>query len=258
MPALVSLTRRGFLAGTALQVSLAAASAQTVGSRILVYTRNGKGYVHDNISSSVAAIRKMGAENAFAVDAGDDPAVFTDANLKSYKAIVFSNSNNEAFTSDTQRDAFERYIEAGGGFAGIHSASGSERGWPYYWSILGGSFLRHPKFQKFTIRVKDPNHPATHGMASSFEWEDECYFLHFMNPDLHPLLVTDLSKLDDPDRAKYPRGLVGDAMPLAWTLRQDGSRQFYTSLGHTKESYSNPLLYNHILGGILWAMGEKR
>src|ERR1700723_925965 len=126
-----SVTRRGFMVGTALQVSLSAASAQSDANRILVYTRNGQGYVHDNIASSVAAIRKMGAENAFAVDATDDPVVFADATLKPYKAIVFSNSNNEAFTSDAQRDAFERYIKAGGGFAGIHSASGSERNWPY-------------------------------------------------------------------------------------------------------------------------------
>ena len=95
-------------------------------------------------------------------------------------------------------------------------------------------------------------------MSATFEWEDECYFLEFMNPDLHPLVVTDPSKLDDPGRAKYPRGLVGDAMPLAWTLQQDGSRQFYTALGHKKQDYSNPILYNHILGGILWAMGEKK
>ncbi|MGA2195913.1 MAG: ThuA domain-containing protein [Bryobacteraceae bacterium] len=258
MPPLPSLTRRGFLAGTALQVSLVGVSAQSGAGRILVYTRNGTGYVHDNISSSVAAIRKMGSENAFSVDATDDPVVFADATLKPYKAIVFSNSNNEAFTNDAQRDAFQRYIKAGGGFVGIHSASGSERQWPYYWSILGGKFLRHPKMQKFLIRVKDPNHPATKGMSATFEWEDEPYFLEFMNPDLHPLLVTDPARLDDPQRAENPRGLVGDAMPLAWTLRQDGGREFYTALGHKKEDYANPILYNHILGGILWAMGERK
>ena len=75
--------------------------------KILVYTRNytpdGKGYVHDNIKASVAAIRKMGKENGFAVDVSDDPNVFTDANLKQYKALVFSNSNNEAFATDEQR-----------------------------------------------------------------------------------------------------------------------------------------------------------
>ncbi len=228
--------------------------------RVLVYTRNfvtnGKGYVHDNIASSVAAIRKMGAENGFAVDASDDPGVFTTANLKKYRVLIFSNSNNEAFQNDAQRDAFKAFIHAGGGFVGIHSASGSERSWPYYWSVVGGKFLRHPKLQKFTIRVADADHRATKDLPASFEWEDECYFHEFLNPDLHPLLVTDPSKLDDPARAQHPCDLVGDALPLAWCLKADGGRAFYTALGHKKEHYTNPLLARHILGGILWVLGD--
>src|SRR5437667_9708729 len=87
--------------------------------RVLVYTKNqiGKGlYVHDNIPASIEAIKKLGAENDFAVDASDDPAVFTDANLKRYKALVFSNTNNEMFDNDDQKAAFQRFIRAGGGF----------------------------------------------------------------------------------------------------------------------------------------------
>lgn len=139
--------------------------------RILVYTRNytpdGKGYVHDNIASSVEAIKKMGAEKSFAVDVTDDPAVFTDTNLKQYAAIVFSNSNNQAFSSDTQRDAFKHYIESGGGFVGIHSAAGSERDWPWFWSMLGGKFAAHPKMQTFTVQVVDPQFPAAKGLPGA-------------------------------------------------------------------------------------------
>ena len=241
-----------------LLLSLVAIFGYAADRKVLVYTRNftpdGKGYVHDNIQASVAAIRKMGSEAGFAVDASDDPAVFTTRNLKQYQALVFSNSNNEAFANQAQRDAFKAYIDNGGGFVGIHSASGSERAWPYFWSVAGGRFLRHPAFQKFTVRVKDATHASTKHLPPSFEWEDECYFLEYMNPDLHPLLVTDTANLKDPDRAKYPRGLVGDSMPLAWTLRIGPGRAFYTSLGHTKESYANPILYKHILGGILWSM----
>jgi type 1 glutamine amidotransferase len=228
--------------------------------KVLVYTRNftpdGKGYVHDNIASSVAAIRKMGAENGFAVDVSDDPKVFTDANLRQYAALVFSNSNNEAFENDAQRDAFQRYIRAGGGFVGIHSASGSERSWPYFWSVLGGKFVRHPKFQPFTVRVKDANHPATKDLPKTFEWADECYYLDHLNPDIHPLLVTDPAKIEDPQKATYPGDRFGDALPLAWYQKFDGGREFYTALGHKKEDYENPLLSKQILGGILWAMGK--
>src|ERR1019366_4893997 len=148
--------------------------------------------------------------------AGRKVLVYTPPNLNQYQALVFSNSNNEAFANQAQRDAFKAYMESGGGFVGIHSASGSERDWPYFWSVAGGRFQRHPAFQKFVVRVKDPNHASTKHLPASFEWEDECYFLEYLNPDLHPLLVTDPAKLKDPERAKYPRDLVGDSMPLAW------------------------------------------
>jgi type 1 glutamine amidotransferase len=251
---------RSFLGLILLATLLPGARPATVAPKgaVLVYTRNGKGYVHENIADGVAAIRKMGTENGFAVDSTDDSSVFTDAGLTPYKALVFANSNNEAFDTQEQRQAFQRYIRAGGGFVGIHSASGSERNWPYYWQILGGKFLRHPKLQPFTVRVADPNHPATKGLPASFLWEDECYFIGYLNPNIHPLLVTDPGKLDDPERSKYPATLLGKSMPLAWYMQEDGGREFYTALGHKKEHYANPILCQHILGGILWAMGEKK
>ncbi len=244
-----------------LLTPFAAALAPAAEKRILVYTRNytpdGKGYVHECIATSVEAIRKMGRENGFTVDHSDDPAVFTVDNLSKYSALVFSSSNNEAFSDDSQRKAFESYVRAGGGLVGIHSATGSERNWPTFWHIMGGKFLRHPKMQKFTLRVKDSTHPATRTLPATFEWEDECYYNEHINPAMKVLLVTDPAKLDDPKKAEYPGDRFGDSLPLAWYLTEDNTRRFYTALGHKKEHYSDPLLYNQILGGILWAMGGK-
>jgi len=244
-------------------IMLPSFAAQTAPKpRILVYTRNytpdGKGYVHDNIAASVAAIRKMGDEAGFAVDASDDPGVFTGENLHQYAALVFSNSNNEAFSDDAQRDAFKHYIEGGGGFVGIHSASGSERDWPYFWSVLGGKFAAHPHQQAFTVRVTDPDFAAAKGLPAQFTWTDECYFLDHLNPDIHPVLVTDRTKLAtlEPmtiDVTKFPVDL-----PLAWYQEFDGGREFYLALGHNKEDYENPLLYGIIKNGILWAMKPGR
>jgi len=240
-----------------VSLSGSSSSAGLTEKHILVYTRNGKGYVHDNIQSSVEAIKKMGAENGFAVDVTDDPLFFADSTLKQYKALVFANTNNEAYLNDSQRNAFKHYIESGGGFVGIHSASGSERDWPYFWSVLGGKFVRHPHQQVFLVRVKDANFPATRKLPATFEWKDECYLLDHLNPDIHVLLVTDRTKLDDPDKAKHPDEGFGDSLPLSWYHDFDGGREYYLALGHNKADYSNPLLYNQILGGILWAMGGK-
>ncbi len=235
--------------------------AATAQQKVLVYTRNftssGKGYVHDNIAASVAAIRKMGNEKGFVVDVSDDPSQFTLQNLKQYAALVFSNSNNEAFSDEAQRSAFKGYIESGGGFVGIHSASGSERNWPYFSSVLGGRFAAHPKMQAFSVRVVDPEFPAAKSLPPEFQWTDECYFIDHLRPDLHFILVTDRSKLAALEAMKIDVGSFPNPLPLAWYHEFDGGREFYLALGHNKEEYANPILYGIIENGILWAIKAK-
>jgi uncharacterized protein len=230
-------------------------------SKVLVYTRNhvtnGKGYVHDNIATSVEAIRALGAEHGFGVDATDDPQVFTPEKLKQYKVIVFSSSNNEAFENDSQRDAFRGFLRRGGGLVGIHSATGSERAWPYFWSVMGGKFIRHPKLQKFTVKVHDTKHPITAGLPATFKWEDECYLFSNMNPDVKVLLSADPSELEDPKKDSEPGQMRDGRYPLAWYHTIDGARVFYTGLGHKKEHYTEPLLRGQIANGILWVMRQE-
>jgi type 1 glutamine amidotransferase len=128
--------------GLSLLLCLLAGSllaADTPG-RVLVYTKNEKAgkYVHDNVAASAEAIRKLGAEHGFAVEVSEDANVFTDQNLKRYQAVVFSNVNNEIFDNEEQKAAFQRYIRGGGGFVGVHSATGAMRNWPWYWALVGG------------------------------------------------------------------------------------------------------------------------
>jgi type 1 glutamine amidotransferase len=228
--------------------------------RVLVYTRNhtpdGKGYVHDNIAACAAALRQLGRQNAFEVDVSDDPAVFTDASLARYRAVVFANSNNEAFASDAQREAFQRYIRKGGGFAGIHSATGSERQWPWYWQLVGGSFAWHPPLQPFTIRIVDRSHPSTAFFdKDTWPWEDEFYTHKERVTGVRVLLAGELSSLKNPGTA--PAGLeLPDPYPLAWCREFEGGRSWYTALGHKKEHYKDPLFLKHLQGGIEWAMGR--
>jgi len=229
--------------------------------RVLVYTRNytpdGKGYIHDNIATSVEAIKKMGAESHFAVDSSDSPEVFTDNNLRKYAAIIFANSNNEAFTSDDQRAAFKRYIQSHHGFVAIHSASGSERSWPYFWQVVGGKFVEHPRLQTFTVHVADPAFPAAKGLPADFDWTDECYFTDHLNPDIHPFLTTDRTKLSGLEKMRTDANSYRNPLPLAWSHTFDGSREVYIALGHRKQDYANPILYNLIRRSVLWSIGRK-
>ena len=90
-------------------------TAQLKNKHVLIFTKNGKGYVHENIPASVAALQKLGIENGVTTDTTTNSALFTDGNLRKYDAIIFSNTNNDVFDTEEQKVAFMRYIQAGGG-----------------------------------------------------------------------------------------------------------------------------------------------
>jgi type 1 glutamine amidotransferase len=126
--------------------------------RVLVYQKNGKGFVHDNLAASAAAIRDPGQEIGLGVVVSTNPAIFADATLQKFQALIFANSNNEAFENDEQRAAFKRYIQHGGGFVGIHSSTGSEPQWPYFnkcreQNFFGTAHCRSSP-SRFPIRVR--------------------------------------------------------------------------------------------------------
>ena len=224
---------------------------------LLIYTRNGEGFVHDNIEASVAALQKLAKENDYQVQVTDDPEFFTPTNLKPFDCIIFSNTNNEAFISQPQREAFKNYIESGGGFVGIHSASGSERDWPWFWAMVGGKFVRHPALQEFELKVIDHENPATSFLGETWKWEDEVYYLDHLNPDIHVLLAADLRTVEDDTKYDFHQNRFDDYTPIAWVHEYAGGRQFYTALGHKQVYYSNPEFLQHLLGGIKWVLQDN-
>ena len=224
-------------------------------ARVLVYTKNGEGYVHENIASSVAMIEKMGEQHGFEVEASDDPAQFTRGNLRQYDALIFSNTNNETFDTDAQREALQWYVRQGGGVVGIHSVSGSERDWPWFSRLIGGNFERHAPIQDFTAEVIDHAHPSTSFLPDRWEVEqDECYFLSELSPNINTLLAADLETVEDDALDEYPSDTFGRSFPIAWYQQFDGGRQWYTSLGHRSAHYEDSQFMRHVLGGLQWVV----
>jgi uncharacterized protein len=222
---------------------------------VLIYTRNGPGYVHDNIPASVDCLKHICRQNHWNCTTTDNPAVFTPEILRTFDVLVFSNTNNEAFNTETQRNAFQDYIRSGGGFVGIHSACGSERDWPWFWANLGGKFIRHASHQKISLVVIDANHPSTRHLPAVWDWhEDECYYLDNLNPDIHILLAADLTKIQDDEKNQYPGRVFGDYFPLCWHHQFEGGRQWYTAIGHYPDDYQDENFIKHLTGGIRWAM----
>ncbi|SFQ02142.1 ThuA domain-containing protein [Parafilimonas terrae] len=222
--------------------------------KVFVYTKNGKGYVHDNIAAAARCIQELGAQNGFAVDVSDDPAKFNDDNLKQYNALVFTSTNNDVFDNDAQKLALMHYIQAGGGFVGIHSVTGTERNWPWFKRLVGGTFERHAKHQPFTEIVIDHNNPSTSFLPDTWKRDDECYYTKEINPDIHVLMVHDLSTVDD----KGKPVIYGNTFPSVWCHEFDGGREWYTSLGHDSTTYKEPEFRKHIMGGLQWVLSKQK
>ena len=229
-------------------------------SVVLVYTRNGKGYVHDNIASAVNCVQDLGAANKFTVEVSDTPIVFTEANLKKYNLLIFTSTNNDVFDTDDQRVAFRRYIEAGGGFVGVHSVTGTERNWKWFKMMLGETFAWHAKFQKFTVKNIDPSHPSMKDVPAKWEREDECYFGKELYPGMKVLMVHELSSLqtDQADQVQKNSGPFVDYYPAVWYQHFEGGNIWITTLGHSKESYQDPVYRNHLLQGIRYIANEYK
>ncbi|MFD2571302.1 ThuA domain-containing protein [Spirosoma soli] len=226
--------------------------------KVLVYTKNGKGYVHDNIPNAVQCIQRLGQQYGFKVDVSDQPTVFTEDNLKQYTTLIFPSTNNDVFDTDAQRLAFRRYIEAGGGFVGIHSVMGTERNWPWFKRMIGGTFAWHPPFQKIRINVIDTKHPSMQGLPKVWEKEDEFYFTKEMSPGPTVIMANDLTSLDgrEPEKVKTFGGSYTHLYPSAWYYNFDGGHTWCTTLGHHKKDYEDPTFVQHIFQGIRYVVGQ--
>ena len=233
-------------------IFLASCKDESTGSsrskRILVFAKTAA-FRHSSIPNGKTAIQKLGKDNDFDVDTTEDAAVFTEDNLKKYGAVVFLNTTGDVLNYK-QEAAFERYIQAGGGFVGIHSASDTEYDWIWYAMLVGGNFESHPKPQTAKITVIDKGHPSTQHLADVWERTDEWYNFKNLNKDVHVL-----AKLDE---KSYEGGNMNDDHPVVWYHEYDGGRAFYTEFGHTEESYADANYLKHVLGGIQYAIGENK
>jgi cytochrome c len=204
------------------------------------------GYRHASIPAGITAIEVLGAFNNFAVEATEDPAAFTDANLARFDAIVFLSTTGDVL-DESQQAAFERYVRAGHGFVGVHSASDTEYGWPWYHALLGATFASHPAIQPATVIVVDPGQPSTRALPDPWLRTDEWY-----NFTTQPAAVAVLARVDE---STYTGGTMGALHPISWQHVFEGGRAWYTAMGHTACSYSERAFLDHLLGGIEWAVG---
>jgi len=222
--------------------------------RVLVF-HLATGYRHASIDAGVPALKALGVREKIRIEASDDPNVFNAATLEGYRAVVFLNSTTVRQKADTEwlvgerRAALQAFVRAGGGVVGIHAAADSHYGWDWYGRLMGARFARHPPgTPKGSLTVADAKHPALGGLPARFERIDEWYYFDDYDPTARVLVALDPASIGQSDV---------NPNPISWTRTFDGGRVFYTAMGHTPESFSDPLVLNHIAAGLKWVMGSR-
>ncbi|MFJ9623832.1 ThuA domain-containing protein [Streptomyces sp. NPDC101181] len=211
---------------------------------VLVFSKTA-GFRHDSIPAGITALRQLGAANNFTVTATEDATAFTSTNLAGYEAVVFLSTTGDVLNA-AQQTAFEGYIEAGGGYVGIHAAADTEYDWTWYGGLAGALFKSHPHIQPATVKVEDRAHDATAHLGPTWQRTDEWYDYR-TNPRTSAHVLASL------DESTYSGGTMGGDHPIAWCKDYRGGRAFYTGGGHTAESYAETAFRRHLLGGIRWA-----
>ena len=153
------------------------------GQRVLIFSKT-RGYRHSSIPQGIAAVKLMGRKYGFEVDTTENAERFNEANLKRYKVVVFMSTTGDVL-NDRQQADFERYIQAGGAYAGLHAAADTEYDWPWYGKLVGGYFASHPgnpNVQNGTMTVVNKNFPATDSLPNTFVKKDEFYDFKQFNP----------------------------------------------------------------------------
>ena len=251
-----------------IPVQVLAADDTSKRFRALVFSKTAA-FRHDSIPQGIAAVQSLGNQYGFQVDATEDASLFRDDVLSHYDVVIWMSTTGDVLT-DTQQAAFERFIKAGGGYAGVHSSTDTEYTWPWYGQLVGAYFRNHPAgTPTATVVREDKTDPSTSFLQDRWQRTDEWYnFQSPVNPvvngggvDYSPRATSGTHVLLTMDESTYAEDdgtdTADDDHPISWCRKFDGGRMWYTGMGHTQASFSEADFLKHMLAGIEIAAGVQ-
>jgi len=230
-------------------------TAKPAGPRkVLIFWRCG-GFFHGSIRVGNVALKMLGEKTgAYEAVVSDDPSVFSPEKLNRFDAVIFNNTTRVQL-DETQRQALLDFVHGGKGIVGIHAATDNFYDWPEGAAMMGGLFAGHPWHEKVGVKIDDPEHPVVAAFGKKgFFVTDEIY--QFRDPysrqQLRVLMSLDMSKTN-------PKGRREDGdFAVSWVQEVGKGRVFYCSLGHRDEIFWNPVILQHDLDGIQYALGDLK
>lgn len=211
--------------------------------KMLVYSRT-TGYRHDSIAQGKTMLREIAAEQGFEITETEVNDLITPEGLAEFELVFFMNSTGDIF-NQTEEAAFQDWMETkNGAFAGTHSATDTEQGWAFYKEVTGQYYNGHvnantPGAVQFETDALQ--FPALVGIPNPWQRNEEWY------------IFNSFQEWSQKPGFKILGRKQADNQPIMWAREFGNWRSFYTALGHDSAAFRDPIVKQHVTGGIMWA-----
>jgi type 1 glutamine amidotransferase len=236
----VGKTRRLFLAGTlfvAVAVAVGMLAMAGTDNKIKVMLLRG-GEVHDWKNNTPILKAVLDATGDFDVTFTED---LNDLKERIRDFDIIAVYTTGLTLTEQQEDGLCSFVDNGGGFVGIHSASSSFNNSERYWEMLGGRLAQHQE-GKFTAYVYDSDHPITKDLKD-FEIEDDTYCHDYRrNAQMRSLI-------------RMNRGQERQSM--AWVSYYGKGRVFYTGFDNDRRAWNNPDFQRLVVRAMYWSCSRQ-
>lgn len=227
----------------------------------LVFSKTN-GFRHEEaIPAGIERLGVIAREQGYGVFFTENGAVHNGEQLARFDAVLWHNVSGSVL-DEAQQAALVSYLEAGGGFVGLHGSGGDPSyDWAWYVEeLIGAQFIGHtmgPQFQDARAVVEDRAHPATASLPDEFTHNEEWYSFdrsvreregfHVLvsvdessySPELHMLWMDEDLRMGD--------------HPVVWTHCVGKGRVLFSALGHQAGAYSSREGAALLSGAVGWA-----
>jgi type 1 glutamine amidotransferase len=211
-------------------------------TNVLVFSKTA-GYRHESIAAGIDMFQSHAEEWQLNVTTTETTEKFSGDGLKEFTVLVLLNTTGDYLT-DAEQERLVDFVRSGGRILAVHAAADAEYNWPWYNHMLGAWFLSHPAIQQANCILEDPVHSAGKEMPAIWTRTDEWYNFKDIQPYIHIVYSV--------DENSYSGGMNGADHPISWYHNFEGGKIFYTAMGHTYETYSEPYFIQHIAGALEW------
>jgi hypothetical protein len=226
---------------------------------VLVFDKTNSFIHKDAIPAANALLQEMAGSSGWSVFTTSSGGVFNSEDLAHFDVMVWNNVTGDVLLPE-QRAAMKHWLEAGGGFVGLHSAGDdSHEVWPWYQdTVIRAHFIGHPmdpQFQKAAVHIDRAHPPLIDGIPDPWVRTDEWYSFASSPraPDVRVLATLDESSYSPGSNFRGNELAMGADHPVIWQHCVGRGRVFYSALGHTAESYAEPEYRELLRHAIAWA-----